>query len=333
DLVLSQLSPIDRHRYSLVSREALATVRSFNNRAFRVSKLLNDYFPDVRHLTRFRHLQRQLGVLISGSTALQFFNLVTYQDSDLDLYVNVEHAKPLILFLSEIGYVFAPRSPGQHEFQRRLSDDNLGVLRRRYEGRGIMIVFDYLKNGKKIQVIVTKQGPVDCILGFHSTCVINFISHSHTYSLFPYTTFESRATVRLSRALHPHDRDDDNFEAAIRKYRERGWMDANLPSAAVYLSSRSEFYDGERSVGDAATWKIQLEAIGDDAVPFHFVTSAVEPVGCNSWYQKIQGTNFVIEHDNMGVGIFHQPCTVKHLWALIPHVRSLSRDDPANEYL
>ncbi|THU84815.1 hypothetical protein K435DRAFT_686821, partial [Dendrothele bispora CBS 962.96] len=332
DLILSHLSPIDKYRYFLASKETLATVRSFDSRAFRVSRLLAAYFPDLEDLTRFRRLQYYHGILISGSTALQFFERVTYQDSDLDLYVNIEHAAPLLFFLSQVHYVFVPRSINQREFQRRLTANSLGLLRRRYEGRGIMIVFDYIRSGKKIQVIVTKQGPVDCILGFHSTCVINFISHSHAYSLFPYTTFESKATVRLERQLHPNDRSDDNYEGAIRKYRERGWIDTKLPSAAVYLRNHSEFYDGERSVGDAATWKIPLEDIGD-SVPFNIMTLAADPVRCNSWYQRVEEANFVIDHDNMGLGIFQQPCTVKHLWALIPHMRTFHSEDPTDEYL
>ncbi|THU91928.1 hypothetical protein K435DRAFT_673033, partial [Dendrothele bispora CBS 962.96] len=333
DLVLSNLGPIDRHNYSLASKETLGTVRSFNDRAFRISKLLAPYFSDDQHIVQFRELQYHHGILISGSTALQFFDRVTYQGSDLDLYVNVDHAAPLLVFLSEIHYVFVPRSPGQCEFQRRLSENNLGQLRRRYEGRGIMIVFDHIKDGKKIQVIVTKQGPIDCILSFHSTCVMNIISHSHAYSLFPYTTFESKATIRLNRELHPHDLSNSNFERAIEKYRDRGWVDANLPSAAVYLRNHSEFFDGERSVGDAATWKIQLEAVGDDTIPVHLMTFAADPVGCNSWYQKVEDGNFLIDHDNMGGSIFYQPCTVKHLWALIPHMRTLRNGDPTDEHL
>ena len=47
-------------------------------------KLLSRYF---HHPETFRHLQATTGTVISGSSALQFFDRSYYAKSDLDLYV------------------------------------------------------------------------------------------------------------------------------------------------------------------------------------------------------------------------------------------------------
>lgn len=55
-------------------------------RAFNLDKLLSRFFSPPEIL-RFRELQCSTGMLISGSTALKFFERVVYPDSDLDLYI------------------------------------------------------------------------------------------------------------------------------------------------------------------------------------------------------------------------------------------------------
>ena len=74
-------------------------------RAFSIDKLLSPYFTPTE-VTQFRELQSQTGTLISGSTALQLFDRVTYSESDLDLYVEHRFSRALAEWLLEIGYTY-----------------------------------------------------------------------------------------------------------------------------------------------------------------------------------------------------------------------------------
>lgn len=66
-------------------------------------KQLERYFT-VAETAEFRQLQASAGILISGSTAVQFFQQESYPDSDLNLYVEHDHHVEFIRWLLEIGY-------------------------------------------------------------------------------------------------------------------------------------------------------------------------------------------------------------------------------------
>jgi hypothetical protein len=61
-------------------------VKDYFARAFNIEKRLSRYFDDPKS---FRKLQAETLTVISGSTALQFFQRNFYPESDLDLYVHV----------------------------------------------------------------------------------------------------------------------------------------------------------------------------------------------------------------------------------------------------
>ena len=50
------------------------------------------YFADP---AAFRELQLRTGLIISGSTALQFLDRTTYEGADLDIYAMKEHAQAI----------------------------------------------------------------------------------------------------------------------------------------------------------------------------------------------------------------------------------------------
>ena len=47
-------------------------------------------------------------MIISGSTAVQFFDHDVYENSNLDLYVQHQTARPIALWPQSIGYLFIP---------------------------------------------------------------------------------------------------------------------------------------------------------------------------------------------------------------------------------
>ena len=69
---------------------------------------------------------------------------------------------------------------------------------------------------KKIQIVTSQTVPLHCILGFHSTTVMNFITWNKAYSLYPWTTFALRIGVVTKNTTDPVIR-------CLEKYSERGW--------------------------------------------------------------------------------------------------------------
>ncbi|THU82759.1 hypothetical protein K435DRAFT_563525, partial [Dendrothele bispora CBS 962.96] len=263
DFLIRELSPIDRVSYGLACKETRKYVASFDSRAFRIGRVLRRYFPDPSVLSKFQFLQYYLNILISGSTALQFFERSTYKTADLDLYLNYESVPQLKSFLeANAGYVWAPGCAHEMAAYRNLYEGEVVTPHIPYEARGIVKVFNFEREDAKVQVIATKNGPMDAILGFHSTVVLNVITFSHAYSLFPYTTFHENANIRIARRF-PSARAIMAYKAAIEKYESRGWQSAFVPSSDVYLKLCSEFRNGVRYVGDPSCWTVTLESIDD----------------------------------------------------------------------
>ena len=48
-------------------------------------------------------------MIVSGSTALGFFDRTEYDNSNLDLYVDHRFRRPIAVWLQRIGYKFLPR--------------------------------------------------------------------------------------------------------------------------------------------------------------------------------------------------------------------------------
>ncbi|KIM40832.1 hypothetical protein M413DRAFT_40033, partial [Hebeloma cylindrosporum] len=221
DMLFSLLSPADLIAYSKTCRASRYSIKSFYRRAFRIEKTLRRFFaPD--EIQPFRELQAMTGMIISGSTVLEFFDRTEYADSDLDLYVEHKRREPVVLWLESIGYKFIPRpSSGPPTLEIMLLDDLMthsdGISPPTVsEYRDAMLVLDFKRAGsQRIQLITSTSSPFELVLHFHSTCVMNIITHDKAYSVFPRATFEERRSL-----VHVKDTDS----TALTKYEERGWQ-------------------------------------------------------------------------------------------------------------
>jgi hypothetical protein len=179
------MTPVARVQYALSCKEAARVVKSFNGRAFKIAKTLSRYF-EPKDIPRFRLVQYNTRMLISGSTALQFFDLTHYPGSDLDLYVRLVSVLIVAQFLQEVGYTFQPINQQNNNFQvafqaaidwqdthgfhpngtvnQQGTDDWHGYMK-----NGISDVFNFVKDGKKVQVIACAEAPMEIILKFHSS--------------------------------------------------------------------------------------------------------------------------------------------------------------------
>ncbi|KAJ7311551.1 hypothetical protein DFH08DRAFT_718193, partial [Mycena albidolilacea] len=197
-----------------------------------------------------RQIRSQTDTIISGSMAPQFFNRVTWPNTDLDLYVTRASAALAAFFLVENGYTFDPRKSQVKSVSVQLCASTREKPPS-YLGRGIADVLDFHKGDKKIQLIVATTSPMEIILSFHSTAVMNIITHDTAYSLYPWSTFVTKQALVVETV-------GAGQEAGGRKYAGRGWkmIRSPFPSCNSELGVRIA-----RSVGDHFTWIISLPPI------------------------------------------------------------------------
>ncbi|KAG7088808.1 hypothetical protein E1B28_012768 [Marasmius oreades] len=288
DLLFSCLNPHDIIRYSRTCREAYRQVEGYWRRALNIENLLSPYFTPAETQC-FRVVQALTGTLISGSTALQLLSRKRYPESDLDLYVERRYGSFLGSFLEAIGYKFEP-AQGQSvcleeaieraEFLRNLPPytsysspytSYSSPYTSPYDNDGFAGVFNMTRGDRTIQLIATTHSPLDKIFKFHSTVVMNVISYSHVYSLYP------RATFQESLSLITYEKDDSKRVVARQKYVDRGWKmlnsdgsewrPYNFTGTSYSYSSKSTPYcrqleifqvDRLRRLGDSFCWSSKL---------------------------------------------------------------------------
>jgi len=293
DLVFALLSPRTLARVALACRAAYVAVAAFKSRAFNINHHFSRYFADP---LAFRSLQAKTNTLVSGSDALQFLDRTFYPSADLDLYTHPGHSLEVAHFLVESeGYKYVPRESQEPEWEEAIGDDFDGTLRRTsprtsdrdhaYPVKGIEAVWTFEKIGRKeenfkVQIVEATSSPLEVILGFHSTTVMNFISSDAAYSLYPIATFEERSGMGMPSA--------GSSPSAIQKYTQRGWRTYFIPTPyhTEHPTEPPFFLDQARWVGDHHTWVMPLDQTGVKKRPPLSPASApltFDPVLCNGW--------------------------------------------------
>ncbi|KAK0457423.1 uncharacterized protein EV420DRAFT_1335334 [Desarmillaria tabescens] len=266
-LILSYLSPLDVICFGRVDRKRKTIVESYFWSEF--IQLMVSYFSEPE-LLEFRLIQAKTGTLISGSTVLQFLERTTYPDSDLDIYTPFMYAREVGEFFLRIGYQFCPRESQIKPFHEIAEDINQRVVEQEvYNLRGIMQVYDLDRNGKKIQLMSALNSPMDIILAYHCTTVMNIITATHTYSLYPRGTFHQRRGLIIRT-------DGSAQDAGRQKYIDRGWELFSEVTVFEVTSPLSEFQANSlRWVGDRRCLSVKLSPI---ELPF-----ISYPIMANSW--------------------------------------------------
>ncbi|KAJ7591811.1 hypothetical protein C8J56DRAFT_931784 [Mycena floridula] len=276
DLLFSCLSEKDLIGFSKLNSVSLSSIQGYHKRAYNIHRRLSRYFKSAGDIDKFRWLRAKTGLIISGSTALQFFDRTLYEESDMDLYVQDSFCREVSHFLVATGYEFVPRDYQglgktlDQVINGRMDKkiDTAEPLGDEYDDdvtHGIARVFDFHLGERKIQLITAVKTPFDVIFRYHSTVVLNFITHKAAYSLYPYDTFIKRRLVGLLES--------EKADIALEKYNQRGWS-YHFPMT----------YWQPRWIGDHRCWMISLPELdpilgvsdGDSlAVP--------DTVGINSW--------------------------------------------------
>jgi len=140
---------------------------------FHANHIVGHYFT-FQEILRFRELQATTGAIISGSTALQFFDRTIYANSDLDLYVQHDCACDLALWLESIGYMFVPLENDNFQTLQMSLDkspdfDPTDITFDNEYCDGVIILNFMKEDHPSIQVITSRGPPLGMVLQFHSS--------------------------------------------------------------------------------------------------------------------------------------------------------------------
>ncbi|KAH8115905.1 hypothetical protein DFH11DRAFT_1245685 [Phellopilus nigrolimitatus] len=258
DSLFDRCSPATLFRFGRTCQLARRALKDYSRRAYNINKHLSRFFTEP---LEFRVLQAQTNAVVSGSTALQFMDRTLYEESDLDLYVTCPYAAQVcdwVIAYGGKGYVFdLSKSYGIEEgaIDNEVSNWNS------YRWNRVTRVFNFKStvpsgaNVLKIQVIVTMSSPMDCMLGFHSTVVMNAITYRAAYALYPKGSFEEHRALVC-------DTKEVRHEQAIEKYKRRGWDIQTAISEDEQSDLLSAFRFENRWVADEKTWVIPFDIDG-----------------------------------------------------------------------
>lgn len=125
----------------------------------------------------FREVLGECGAIVSGSQALQFFDRTVYDDSDLDIFMQLDRFTLMHRWLSSAGYKMTGMRE-QYQIEQRVR------FLREAEERGeksrsvLRAVFSYSRHDglfgmtrtRVIQVVIVESDPVEFILSdFHTS--------------------------------------------------------------------------------------------------------------------------------------------------------------------
>ncbi|KAF8347121.1 hypothetical protein F5887DRAFT_882091, partial [Amanita rubescens] len=212
-----------------------------------LSRILKPYVSSDEEVEDFRRMMRTTGAIISGSSALQAFTREQYDDSDLDVYVEDTKRDIVHSILERMGYSRLESNIGTKDSL----DPNDG-----YPGKTeILHVVTYVKSrsNRVVQVIYTSKAPIFAILQFHSTCVLNFITDSKAYCLYPFSTLCEKKTLVCGPTTV-------KIVDALQKYERRGWtIMANMTIDMLLINPTSEYNIKYRRIDDVFCWSRELE--------------------------------------------------------------------------
>ncbi|KAI0149469.1 hypothetical protein GGR57DRAFT_514875 [Xylariaceae sp. FL1272] len=253
DTLHSMLETKDRLALSATSRGFREGLR---NTVWSINKKLARFFDQPE---AFRTQLGKSNALISGGFALQFLEGVTWEGSDLDIFVEKgQDAQAMEQYLLSAGYQQGPGHRSHMPCWRALSSGPESAAECKIYLKGEI---EAKESQVKVKVIATRSVPVLCILrSFFTTCIINIITWNKAFCVFPRATFLYHYTVAVQRL-------DSHFGSLHAKYSKRGWRmwtHPIRPTAARDLFGINEPRDDHRCrrVGDSGCWVLNLNTSG-----------------------------------------------------------------------
>ncbi|KAJ3766842.1 hypothetical protein FB446DRAFT_756949, partial [Lentinula raphanica] len=200
--------------------------------------------------------------------------------SDLDTYCLLRNADDVGNWLLSNKYEYRPRrnqlAPFTDDFNKILETNGTSVAANleseQYPSRTFAAVWNFVREERTVQVIAVKVSVIEAILAFHSTCVMNVITHRAAYCLFAKATLVDHISFDFNGRLN-----DLHYAPIFQKWTNRGFTISHCPDLKDLVSSSSGFTVGhQRWVGDKACLKVEL----DDHVKF----PQLDTIEANSWH-------------------------------------------------
>ncbi|KAJ7511765.1 hypothetical protein B0H11DRAFT_1700047 [Mycena galericulata] len=143
--------------------------------------------------------------VISGSAVLKVLTNLQFIPNDLDVYVPEAQEGAMDRFLTtEMGFTCYQKTPVQYP-----------------EHVGLKIHYSYCKGAHKIDVLVVEgDNALLALFRFHSTIVMNFISHKGVYCAYPDLTMNHLSVANTEYLADPMTAARTN--RCLEKYRRRG---------------------------------------------------------------------------------------------------------------
>ncbi|PPR00567.1 hypothetical protein CVT24_005470 [Panaeolus cyanescens] len=256
------LEPEDLARLGKVS----LNMRALRNHAllyrYSIAKLLRNFMPPRLYLP-FREAQQRSRAVISGSAVLEYLAEADFGIPDLDIYVPQARSKMLLEFMTD-NFEIVPTVPkrkvalfspnnlvppyieAQNQSEFLIHNDS------GYSDTSIAAVHNFHYKGRILQVISCLTSPMDTILRFHSTVVMNVVTATHAYCLYP------RPTLTHMRGLINGDRTPEN-DLCLDKYKGRGYsFISSVPNSSLRSCALSPLSTKRRFVGDVHSFAIPL---------------------------------------------------------------------------
>ncbi|PPQ71486.1 hypothetical protein CVT24_011980 [Panaeolus cyanescens] len=136
---------------------------------------------------------QETNTVLSGSSVLQFFQEETFGSTDLDIYVSCSYARRLLRFMFENFELDDPASseaainlalwegnPSTNSLTYNHADFSVAP-QPAYVDSSIKAVLNFRYKGRVLQIISCASSPIDTILRFHSTVVMNIVTATHAY--------------------------------------------------------------------------------------------------------------------------------------------------------
>ncbi|KAJ7178785.1 hypothetical protein C8R43DRAFT_942385 [Mycena crocata] len=235
-------------------------VRYYRTRTWNPDVFFRYWFID--HPSSFRNMLKHCGAIVSGSQMIQFFDRVTYFDSDMDIFLRLGGIHPMTRWLETQGYTFDAITPKYTSVSQSVQQalKKKMTLKPTLREDPINTVYNYKRfiasttiiYAQKIQLITVDLNPIRHILfDFHSTAVMNYMTSDTAVSVFPTSTFIHRKSYMArsrseteNRTIHWQD-----------KYKKREFR-------LIQKRSRGDHRDlilGKRSSADRYAWIVEME--------------------------------------------------------------------------
>ncbi|PPQ74218.1 hypothetical protein CVT24_001132 [Panaeolus cyanescens] len=163
----------------------------------------------------------RFGAKLSGSVLIRLIHPDDkFEPDDLDFYIEAAVENEAIDFLIKHGYIWSKPQFDINRSTSSQSQTNYSYPHSSSYTRLYRLCLPQSHGGKSINLIVSKGKSILPILCFHSTQVMNYLSHHGLVILYPDTTLNH---IGISNTPGNISDMAPLAQAGIRKYEQRGW--------------------------------------------------------------------------------------------------------------